>query len=72
MQDEGIGISKDDLPHIFDRFYRSDKSRTKQYAGGYGLGLSIAKRVVDFHNGTIEVESVINKGTKFTILLPIA
>jgi signal transduction histidine kinase len=69
--DKGIGISKEDLPHIFDRFYRADKSRSKQTIVGYGLGLSIAKRVIVLHNGTIEVESEVNKGTKFIIYLPV-
>lgn len=71
VEDKGIGISKEDLPHVFDRFYRSDKSRSKQKVKGYGLGLSIAKRVINLHNGTIEAESVIGKGTKFVIYLPI-
>lgn len=69
VEDTGIGISKEDLPHIFDRFYRADKSRTKN-TGGTGLGLAIAKWIVDKHKGKINVESEINKGTKISITIP--
>jgi two-component system, OmpR family, sensor histidine kinase ArlS len=71
IEDSGIGISKEDLPYIFDRFYRCDKSRTKE-SGGNGLGLSIAKWIIGRHNGGIEVESAINVGTKIIIYLPIS
>ncbi len=70
VKDNGIGIKKEDLPHIFDRFYRADKSRTKQEVVGYGLGLSIAKRIVTLHNGNIVVESEIGKGSTFVVTLP--
>lgn len=70
VEDTGLGISKEDLPHIFDRFYRADKSRTKQ-TGGTGLGLSIAKWIIFKHNGRITVESRVNVGTKINITLPI-
>jgi signal transduction histidine kinase len=70
VKDNGVGIKKEDLPHIFDRFYRADRSRTKQRVGGYGLGLSIAKRIVTLHNGSIKVESEIGKGSVFTVTLP--
>lgn len=70
IEDNGIGINKEDIPHIFDRFYRCDKSRTKE-SGGNGLGLSIAKWIVGRHNGGIDVESAPNVGTKIIIYLPI-
>ncbi|MDD2620697.1 MAG: ATP-binding protein [Syntrophomonadaceae bacterium] len=69
IQDNGQGISADHLPHIFDRFYRSDSSRTRKY-GGAGLGLAITKSIIDAHGGSIEVDSREGKGTKFTISLP--
>ncbi|GAB6181929.1 hypothetical protein JCM14036_32480 [Desulfotomaculum defluvii] len=69
IEDTGIGIPEKDLPHIFNRFYRADKSRTKQ-TGGSGLGLAIAKWIIDKHGGTIKVESKINEGTKVKIYLP--
>lgn len=69
IEDTGIGIEKDDLPHIFDRFYRADKSRTKQ-TGGTGLGLAIAKWIIFKHSGNIEVQSKIDEGTRITLSLP--
>jgi two-component system, OmpR family, sensor histidine kinase CiaH len=69
VKDQGVGITKEDLPFIFDRFYRAEKSRTKNDYPGYGLGLSIAKRIVSMHNGDIVVESEAGKGTKFIITL---
>jgi signal transduction histidine kinase len=62
VQDTGSGIGSEDLPYVFDRFYRGDKSRTSAN-GGSGLGLSIAKRLVEFHRGTITVESPASGGT---------
>ncbi|KLE16393.1 sensor histidine kinase [Clostridium sp. C8] len=66
VEDNGIGIPKEDLPRIFERFYRVDKSRAK---GGTGLGLAIVKHIVKMFNGEIFVNSTLNKGTKFTIRL---
>ncbi|WP_342481018.1 HAMP domain-containing sensor histidine kinase [Paenibacillus sp. FSL L8-0340] len=69
VRDNGSGISADHLPHVFDRFYRSDSSRTRKY-GGSGLGLSITKSIVDAHNGNISVESTPGGGTVFKVSLP--
>ncbi len=69
VADTGVGMAKEDVEHIFERFYRVDKSRSTD-AGGTGLGLSIAKDIVDAHNGKIVVESTPGKGTKITIVLP--
>jgi signal transduction histidine kinase len=71
VKDKGVGIDKKDIPHIFDRFYRTDSARTKQTIGGYGLGLSIAKKIVTMHKGTIRVKSTPKKGTTFTVKLPV-
>lgn len=70
VMDQGKGISAQDLPHIFDRFYRADKSRSK--TDGYGLGLSIAKKVVETHNGSILVKSIEEKGSAFIIHFPLS
>lgn len=67
IKDQGIGIRATELPHIFDRFYRCDTSRCKEQANGYGLGLSIAKRIVDLHGGTIFANSKAGKGSEFTV-----
>ena len=69
VRDEGQGISAEDLPKIFDRFYRSDKAR-KSGTGGYGLGLSIARIIVVAHNGRIRVRSKPGAGTEFSVVLP--
>lgn len=69
VSDTGIGIPKDDLPRIFERFYRVDKSRSREL-GGTGLGLTIVKTIVLMHNGTITVKSDKNTGTHFTITIP--
>ena len=70
VKDMGQGISSEDLPHIFDRFYRSDKAR-KSETGGHGLGLSIAKIIILAHNGKIRVKSKPGSGTEFSVLLPL-
>lgn len=70
VSDDGIGIPKEDLPFIYERFYRSEKSRNREY-GGSGLGLSITKAIIKAHNGTINAESILNEGTKFTVKLPL-
>ncbi len=70
VTDEGHGIAPHDLMHIFDRFYRADSSRVRDEAGGYGLGLSIAKMIADVHSGTITLKSQVNKGTTVLVLLP--
>lgn len=69
VTDEGQGIPPESLPHIFERFYRTDESRARQ-TGGTGLGLSIAKYIVDRHNGWIEVVSRVNAGTRMTVCIP--
>ena len=66
ISDNGTGIPKDELPYIFDRFYRTDKSRNRQ-SGGSGLGLSIVKYLIESHNGTIKINSELSKGTEVLI-----
>ncbi len=70
IQDTGIGINEEHLPRIFERFYVVDKSRARQ-SGGAGLGLAIAKGIIELHNGRIEVVSAPGVGSKFTVILPI-
>lgn len=70
VKDEGVGIAPSEQAHIFDRFYRSDTSRTKQGTTGYGLGLAIAKSIAEAHGGSISVKSAQGKGSTFTIILP--
>jgi len=68
--DNGIGIPEADLPHIFERFYRVDKKRSRK-TGGYGLGLSIVQQIVSAHTGHLSVKSIVDKGSTFQIFLPI-
>ncbi|HJQ13692.1 MAG TPA: ATP-binding protein, partial [Anaerolineales bacterium] len=70
-RDTGPGIPAEDLPHIFERFYRAEKSRTRRETTGSGLGLSIANWIVERHGGRIEVNSHEGKGTTFAIWLPL-
>jgi len=69
VEDTGVGIPDDAKQRVFERFYRVDKGRSKK-VGGTGLGLSIVKHIVNFYNGTIELESKLSEGTKFTVRLP--
>jgi len=70
VEDTGEGIPVEEIPNIFERFYRVDKSRTRA-TGGHGLGLTIAKRLVEAHQGTISVTSEVGKGSRFTVSLPL-
>ena len=69
IADSGIGIPSEDVPRIFERFYRVDKARSRE-VGGTGLGLSIVKHVIEQMQGTVSVESQLNKGSRFTVVLP--
>jgi heavy metal sensor kinase len=69
VKDSGIGIAESDIPHIFERFFRADKARSREQSGA-GLGLSIARCIVDAHHGTIEVESALGLGSLFRVSLP--
>ncbi|MCX6731126.1 MAG: HAMP domain-containing sensor histidine kinase [Candidatus Roizmanbacteria bacterium] len=72
IMDKGIGIGEVDIPHVFDRFFRSDSARSRTGVGGYGLGLPIAKKIVEFHKGNIYIESKVDNGTTVIVRLPLA
>ena len=71
IADYGIGVASEDLQRLFEPFYRTDRSRTRN-AGGIGLGLTLSKRIIEAHGGAIDVESSEGKGTTFRIKLPFA
>ena len=69
VADTGAGIAPDDLPHVFERFWRADKVRSRE-AGGTGLGLTIAKQIAELHGAHLGVQSEVGRGSMFTIRLP--
>lgn len=71
VEDNGFGISEDDLPYVFERFYKADKSRSRDFSSA-GIGLSLVKEIIEKHNGLIKIESVLGKGTKISISFPLA
>ena len=71
VSDTGVGIPRESLPHVFDRFYRVDKARSREL-GGSGLGLAIARWIAEKHDGKIAIDSEPGKGTKVTVDLPAA
>jgi signal transduction histidine kinase len=71
VEDTGSGISPEDLPYVFDRFWKAEKSRSRHEGAGSGLGLAIARQLVQAHGGTIQAESQPGQGTRFTVTLPI-
>ncbi|MNP75048.1 Phosphate regulon sensor protein PhoR [compost metagenome] len=71
MEDEGEGIPPEDIPYIFERFYKADKARTRGATGGTGLGLAIVKNIVEAHQGSVNVRSIVGQGTTFSVILPL-
>ncbi len=71
VQDQGIGIQEKDVPFLFDRFYRSDSARSRENVGGYGLGLAIAKKIVEQHHGSITAKKNSSEGSTFIVRLPL-
>jgi len=70
VTDTGMGIPEDELPHVFERFFRGEKPRTLQISGT-GLGLAIVKEIVELHGGRVTVKSEVDKGSRFTVWLPL-
>ena len=70
VADSGVGIPEQDLPFVFERFFRSDRAR-RAYSGGSGLGLSIVRWIVEAHKGRVEIESRVDEGTTVTVKLPL-
>jgi signal transduction histidine kinase len=70
VADQGAGIPREDLPRIFERFYRADKSRSSEQSGT-GLGLSIVKHIAQLHGGTVEAQSELGTGTTIAVVLPV-
>jgi signal transduction histidine kinase len=71
VRDHGVGIPAEDLEFVFEPFYRVDKARSPDGQGGYGLGLSLVKTIVDAHNGTVEIVSELGHGTSVRVVLPV-
>jgi two-component system sensor histidine kinase ResE len=71
VEDEGQGIPPEDVPYVFERFYKADKARTRGTSGGTGLGLAIVKNIVEAHRGTVSVRSQVGRGTTFSIRIPV-
>jgi signal transduction histidine kinase len=71
VRDTGEGIPPEDLPYVFDRFWRGDRARTRGSGAGSGLGLAIARQLVRAHGGRIGVESAVDEGSTFTLEMPV-
>ena len=71
VKDTGIGIPKEDLPHIFERFYRADKSRSRTTIEGTGLGLAIVKHIAEYHHALLDVKSTPGEGTAISVRFPL-